>query len=109
MTITERHLNGLGILHGGAIFTLADMAFAAACNAAGHAAVAVHMGLQCMKSLDAGTLYAEAEEIACSRKISTCTVRVTATNGDLVALFQGPAYIKSEPLRLEDQSGRAEG
>jgi acyl-CoA thioesterase len=101
MTITDRHLNGLGILHGGAIFSLADMAFAAACNAAGHAAVAVHMSLQCMKSLAAGTLSAEAEEVARSRKISTCAVRVTSAAGELVALFQGTAYIKSEPLRLK--------
>ncbi len=35
MKVEEKHLNGLGLAHGGAIFTLADLAFAAACNSHG--------------------------------------------------------------------------
>jgi acyl-CoA thioesterase len=43
-------------------------------------------------------LYAEATEVSRSRKISTCTVRVTNDTGELIALFQGTAYIKDEPF-----------
>ncbi len=40
MTIESRHLNAVGILQGSALFTLADLAFAAACNSHGVVAVA---------------------------------------------------------------------
>jgi acyl-CoA thioesterase len=98
MPLESRHLNSVGIGHGGAMFTLADLAFAAACNSAGQVTVAVHMSLACMKAARQGPLLAEAQEISRSRKISTCTVRVTDGEGTLVALFQGTAYIKNEPF-----------
>ena len=49
-----------------------------------------------VKAARSGTIYAEATEIARSRKLSTCTVRVTDDVGELIALFQGTAYIKNE-------------
>src|ERR1700752_5319538 len=42
MTVTERMLNGHGSCHGGFIFSLADSAFAFACNSHGRPAVAQH-------------------------------------------------------------------
>lgn len=98
MIVEPRHLNSVGTLHGGAMFTLADLAFAAACNAAGQLAVAVTMSMSCLKAISAGTLEAEATEISRSRKLSTCTVRVTDQSGELIALFQGTAYVKGVPF-----------
>jgi acyl-CoA thioesterase len=98
LEIEDRHLNSVGIVQGGAIFTLADLAFAMACNSAGKVAVAVSTNLSFLKATRSGTLYAEATEVARSRKISTCTVRVTDKAGELIALFQGTAYIKDEPF-----------
>ena len=98
MEIADRHLNSVGIVQGGAIFTLADLAFAMACNSAGKVAVAVNTNLSFLKATRSGTLHAEASEVARSRKISTCTVRVTDNSGQLIALFQGTAYIKDEPF-----------
>ena len=98
LTIEERHFNSVGIVQGGAIFTLADLAFAMACNSSGVVAVAVNTNLSFLKATRAGELVAEAVEVSRSRKISTCTVRVTSEAGDLVALFQGTAYIKNQPL-----------
>jgi acyl-CoA thioesterase len=98
LEVEERHLNSVGIVQGGAIFTLADLAFAMACNSAGNVAVAVGTNLSFLKSTRSGTLFAEATEVARSRKISTCTVRVTNESGELIALFQGTAYIKDEPF-----------
>ena len=98
LKIHQRHLNSVGIVQGGAIFTLADFAFAVACNSAGRIAVAVSMNLACTKATRSGTLRAEAIEVSRSRRISVCTVRVTDDDDELVALFQGTAYIKDEPF-----------
>ena len=98
LEVEERHLNCIGIVQGGAIFTLADLAFAMACNSGGKVAVAVSTNLSFLKATRSGTLHAEATEVARSRKISTCTVRITDNSGGLVALFQGTAYIKDEPF-----------
>jgi acyl-CoA thioesterase len=95
MEVQERHLNGIGTVQGGALFTLADLAFAAACNAAGKVAVGLNTNMSYLKAVSSGTLTAEAVEVARSRKISTCSVRVTNEHDDLVAVFQGTAYIKS--------------
>ena len=98
LEVEDRHLNSVGIVQGGAIFTLADLAFAMACNSAGKVAVAVSTNLSFLKATRSGTLVAEATEVARSRRISTCTVRVTDNAGELIALFQGTAYIKDEPF-----------
>ncbi len=103
LEIEDRHLNSVGIVQGGAIFTLADLAFAMACNSGGKVAVAVSTNLSFLRATWSGTLHAEATEVARSRKISTCTVRVTDKAGELVALFQGTAYIKDEPFPPENQ------
>jgi acyl-CoA thioesterase len=87
------------------------LAFAAACNAAGQTAVAVSTNLSFLKPTQPGTLLlAEATEVSRSRRLSTCTVRVTNETGELVALFQGTAYIKNHPFPPEAvHSGRALG
>ena len=98
LKIEDRHLNGVDIVQGGAIFTLADFTFAVACNTSGHVAVAVSTNLSFLKATRAGTLRAEGVEISRSKRISTCTVRVTNDADELVALFQGTAFIKDEPF-----------
>lgn len=94
MVIREEHLNGLGVVHGGAIFTLADLGFAAACNSHGFDAVAVNVSVSYLKAAKGGALYAEAKEVSPHGKLGACTVRVTDDAGDLVALFQGLSYRK---------------
>jgi acyl-CoA thioesterase len=101
LQVEDRHLNSVGIVQGGAIFTLADLAFAMACNSAGQVAVAINTNLSFLKATRSGTLVAEATEVSRSRRISTCTVRVTDDVGALIALFQGTAYIKDEPFPPE--------
>jgi acyl-CoA thioesterase len=100
MTIEERHLNAVGILQGGALFTLADLAFAGASNSHGTVAVACQADVTFFKAIQSGKLTAVAEEISRTRKLSTCLVRVTGENGDLVALFKGVAYIKESRLAV---------
>jgi acyl-CoA thioesterase len=98
MTVEPRHLNSVGILQGGALFTLADLAFAVASNSHGLVAVACQADMTFFKAVQSGTLTATAEEISRTRKLSTCLVRVTDQNQDLVGLFKGVAYIKGTPL-----------
>jgi acyl-CoA thioesterase len=100
MTVTPEHHNGIGTAQGGSIFTLADLAFAAATNSHGTVAVALNVSISFIKAVIAGVLYAEAREVALNPKISTCTVRVTDDKNELIALFQGLAYRKKD--RLED-------
>jgi acyl-CoA thioesterase len=98
MPLQPHHWNGLGTAQGGAIFTLADFAFAAASNSHGTVAVAVNVSITFMKSARTGTLWAEAREISRNHKLGTYTVEVKDDQGDLVALFQGMAYRKSEKV-----------
>jgi acyl-CoA thioesterase len=99
MKIEKRHLNVLGTVHGGAIFTLADMAFAAASNSHGTAAVAINADISFVKAVSEGYLYAEAKETSINPRISTYTVAVTNENGDTIAIFTGMAYRKKDKLK----------
>jgi len=98
MEINEHHLNGLRTVHGGAIFTLADFAFAVACNSHGTVAVALNVNISFVKAVGSGILYADAREVSFSPKIGTYEIKVTNENGDLIATFQGMAYRKKEKL-----------
>ena len=98
MTVESRHLNGVGILQGGALFTLADLAFAGASNSHGVVAVGCQVDVTWFKAVRSGKLTATAEEIARTHRLSTCLIRVTDENQDLVALFKGIAYIKGTPI-----------
>jgi len=101
MKAEEHHLNGVNTVQGGAIFTLADLAFAAAVNAHGTVAVALNVNISFLKAGFAGdTLIAEAKENSISSKVGSYTVEVRNEKGDLVALFQGTAYRKKDPLPL---------
>jgi acyl-CoA thioesterase len=101
VTVEERHINNVGMVHGGAIFTLAAFAFGAASRTAGQSTVGVNTSISFLKPTRSGTLHAEAVEVSRSRKLSVCTVHVTNDAGELVALFQGTAYIKEEPFPPE--------
>ena len=98
MDVREHHLNGLRTVHGGAIFTLADFAFAVACNSHGTVSVALNVNITFVTAATAGTLYAEAREVAINPKIGTYDIRVTDEAGALIATFQGLAYRKKEKL-----------
>ena len=98
MVLQPHHLNGLGSAQGGAIFTLADYAFAAAANSHGTVAVAINVSITFMKAGQTGTLWAEGKEVSRNFKLGSYTVEVKDDQGELVALFQGLAYRKSEKI-----------
>jgi len=98
MEIGEKHLNGLGLVHGGAIFTLADLAFAVASNSHGTAALAINVSIAYLKATTKGTLFAEAEEVSRNPKLATYAVRITNKDDELIALFQGTVYRKKDKI-----------
>lgn len=99
MTVLPSHINAVGIVQGGAVFTLADLAFAGACNSHGALAVACQSDITYFKPVHSGRLTAVAEEIARTRSLSTCLVTVTDDLNNTIALFKGVAFIKATPLQ----------
>jgi acyl-CoA thioesterase len=95
MRIAGWHKNSHGTVHGGAIFTLADTAFALASNSHGVPAAAINAHISFVKSATAGTLYAEAEEFSLNPRIATYSVTVTDEAGEKIAIFQGMVYRKT--------------
>ncbi len=98
MEIASHHLNSAGILHGGAIFGLADAIFAVASNSHGTLAVAISAGISYFKAVRRGTIFAEAEEVSLNPKLATYLIRVKDEKGDTIALFEGTVYRKKEKL-----------
>lgn len=98
MVLSDKHLNGYGNVQGGAIFTLADYAFAAASNAHGTVAVGINVSISFVKAARTGILTAHATETSRNPKLATYTVNVNDDEGSLVAIFSGMVYRKSESV-----------
>ena len=98
MEIREHHLNSAGMLHGGAIFALADAVFSAASNSHGTLAVAINVSISYFKAVNSGVLFAEADEASFNPKLATYLIPVTDDKGNKIALFQGTVYRKKDPI-----------
>ncbi len=97
MKFSERIENVFGMAHGGAIFSLIDEAFGAAANSYGTVALALNVNVTYIKSPSSGdVLYAEAEEVSRTNRISTCHICVKNGDGDLIATSQAMAYRKRD-------------
>lgn len=97
LTLQPHHLNGLGSVQGGVLFTLADLAFAVAVNSRGVKATGLSASINWLKPAREGVLFAEAVEVSCARRIATYSVRVTDAAGALIATFHGTGYRLDEP------------
>ena len=90
MPVTADMLNGHGICHGGIIFTLADSAFAFACNSYNQCTVAQQNQITYLAPGKEGDrLTATALEAGRAGRSSTYDVAVTNSNGETIALFRG--------------------
>lgn len=101
MQIREHHLNGLNMVHGAAIFSLADLVFAVASNSHGNAAVAVNVSISFLKAASGDTLYGEATELSRNPRLASYNVRITDERETLIAVFQGMVYIKKDRIDFE--------
>ena len=77
MEIKPFHFNGARTVHGGAIFTLADFAFAVASNSHGTLAMGINVSVSFVKSALAGSLYADARELSKNARLATYSVVIT--------------------------------
>jgi acyl-CoA thioesterase len=98
MKIEGYHLNGVSVVHGGAIFTLADLAFAAASNSHGTVAVAINASIWYVKAGLAGNLFANAREVSLNPKLATYSIEVTDDGGEIIAVFEGMVYRKKQTI-----------
>lgn len=98
MEIQPMHLNGGKVCQGGAIFTLADLAFAAAVNSHARLTLSIQSSINFFKAESSGYLYAEANEMLNHKKLPYCEVKITNEKGDLVATFNGTGYRKETEL-----------
>ena len=90
MTITERMLNGHGSCHGGFIFSLADSAFAFACNSHGQPAVAQHCSVTYVAPGRLGMrLVADARERQRGERSGIYDITVRDETGMVIAEFRG--------------------
>lgn len=93
MDIKQIHLNGNKVVHGGAIFTLADYAFAAACNSVAMVSVSINASISYIKAgAGVGMLTAEACPVSTNTKLGTYLVEIKNVEGVVIAVFQGLAY-----------------
>ena len=107
LTVTEEMTNFHGTTHGGVIFALSDMAFAAASNSHGLMAVALNVGISFLKASKPGDkLVAEAKEGHVGGRVALydITVRDEQT-GELVAKSQDLAYRKNERFVIPSDLG----
>jgi acyl-CoA thioesterase len=90
MTVRDDMLNGHRIAHGGIIFSLADTAFAYACNSRNESAVAQNATIAFLAPANAGdVLVAEAREASRSGRSGVYHVSVKAADGRVIAEFTG--------------------
>jgi acyl-CoA thioesterase len=98
MELKPFHLNGGGVCQGGAIFTLADLAFAAATNSHARLTLSITSSINFFKSESKGFLYAEAREVFSHKRLANCEVSITNEAGEAVATFCGTGYRKDTEL-----------
>ena len=100
MVIRREMLNGHAIAHGGLITTLADTAFAYACNAYNELTVASGFDVNLMAAARLGdTLSAEAVELSKSGRTGVYDITVRNQRGEAVAAFRGRSYtMKGKPV-----------
>ena len=93
MAVRSDMLNGHAICHGGFIFTLADTAFAYACNSGNQATVAQHCAITFLASPREGdVLTATAQERQRGRRTGLTDIDIADQTGRLVAVFRGHSY-----------------
>lgn len=92
LKVAREHTNFLGATHGGAIFTLADCAFAEAVNFGDTRAVAVQVSINFLRpSSEGDVLMAEASKVSEGKTFALYNITISCES-KLVALFSGLAY-----------------
>lgn len=102
MELSDDHRNFLGLVHGGAIFGVADVAFGAAANSWGLRCAATHISIDYLQA-PGDTPFLQAEARMTGRAGRTCyyEMEVTDSVGARIAALSGWAYQTRKPLTAE--------
>ncbi len=93
LTVRDDMVNGFGVTHGGIAFSLADSAFAFACNTNGNVTVSIENAITYPAPIQVNdVLTAVAREDAASRRLGYYSAVVANQRGEVVALFRGTAF-----------------
>jgi acyl-CoA thioesterase len=93
MTVRPEMINGFGIVHGGIAFSLADSAFAFACNNRNNISVALDTAINFTKPVHPGdVLTAETREIHNGKSTGLYHITVTNQRDHIVAVFKGTCF-----------------
>lgn len=99
MAVRNEMMNGLGIVHGGIAFSLADSSFAFACNSRNNLSVALDTSINFLKPVHVGDiLIAEAKEIHNGKSTGLYQITITNQNNHVVALFKGTCFRTNKKL-----------
>jgi acyl-CoA thioesterase len=99
MTVRPEMINGFGIVHGGIAFSLADSAFAFACNNRNVLSVALDTSINFLKPVHVGdVLTAEAKELHNGKSTGLYHITITNQNEHVVAVFKGTCYRTGKSL-----------
>ena len=101
MLVTKDHLNAGGVCQGGALFTLADLAFAAVGNSRQKLTLSLTTTISFLHTVSSGYVYADAVEVFNHAKIPFIEVRLTDEHTNLVAVFTSTGYRKKDDLQIE--------
>ncbi len=102
MTVRDEMINGFGIVHGGIAFSLADSAFAFACNNRNVLSVALDTSINFIKPVHIGdVLIAEAKEIHNGKSTGLYHIEIYNQKKHLVAQFKGLCYRTNKTLLNE--------
>ena len=93
MTVRNEMINGFGIVHGGIAFSLADSAFAFACNNRNILSVALDTSINFIKPVHVGdVLTAESKEMHNGKSTGLYHITITNQKEHVVAVFKGTCY-----------------
>ena len=99
MTVRKEMINGFGIVHGGIAFSLADSAFAFACNNRNNLSVALDTAINFTKPVHVGDeLVAEAKEIHNGKSTGLYHISITNQKNHVVAFFKGTCFRTGKTL-----------
>ena len=99
MTVRAEMINGFGVVHGGIAFSLADSAFAFACNNRNNLSMALDTSITFTKAVQPGdVLMAEAQELHNGRSTGLYLITITNQHAAQVALFKGTCFRTGKTL-----------
>ena len=99
MSLREEMINGLHVIHGGIAFSLADSAFAFACNNRNNLSMALDTSITFTKTTRPGdVLIAEAKELHNGKSTGLYLITIYNQNNEQVALFKGTCFRTGKKL-----------